>query len=109
MDSIPTSVSQYSSVILKFIFIWKKAHIFPGSRMEVIDVRSSIIFEDDISVGQNLHIISGGKLIIKTKTTISLNFLITNVNHEYHEIDKYVLLQSYIVKDTIIGQNCFIG
>lgn len=35
----------------KYIFIGKKVRIFPGSRMEVIDDRSSIIFEDDISVG----------------------------------------------------------
>jgi acetyltransferase-like isoleucine patch superfamily enzyme len=93
----------------KRIFIGKKVRIFPGSRMEVIDDRSSIIFEDDISAGQNLHIISGGNLIVKTKTTISSNVLITNVDHEYHEVDKHVLLQPHIIKDTIIGQNCFIG
>jgi acetyltransferase-like isoleucine patch superfamily enzyme len=93
----------------KRIFIGKKVRIFPGARMEVVSDTASIVFEDDISIGQNLHIISGGNLTIKSKTTISSNVLITNIDHEYQVIDQHILQQAHIVKDTIIGENCFIG
>lgn len=93
----------------KRIFIGKKVRIFPGSRMEVVSDAASIVFEDDISIGQNLHIISGGNLVIKTKTTISANVLITNIDHAYHEINQHILQQPHIIKDTLIGENCFIG
>ena len=95
----------------KRIFIGKRVRIFPKARLEVVDKESSIIFEDNISVGQNLHIISGGgqKLIIGTNTTISANVFITNVDHEYKEIDVHVLKQNILMKNTRIGENCFIG
>lgn len=95
----------------KQMFIGQRVRIFPGARIEVVDKESSIIFEDNISVGQNLHIISGGgqKLIIGTNTTISANVFITNVDHEYKEIDVHVLKQNILMKNTRIGENCFIG
>lgn len=77
--------------------------------MEVVSDTASIVFEDDISIGQNLHIISGGNLVIKTKTTISANVLITNIDHAYQEINQHILQQPHIIKDTLIGENCFIG
>lgn len=93
----------------KRIFIGKRVRIFPGARIEVIDNNSSIIFEDNISIGQNFHIISGRELIIGKNTTISANVFITNIDHEFREIDKHILDQPLLVKDTIIGENCFIG
>jgi acetyltransferase-like isoleucine patch superfamily enzyme len=93
------------------IFIGKKVRIFPHARIEVVDKKSSIIFEEDISIGQNFHIISGNgnKLKIKKNTTISANVFITNIDHDYHEIDKHILDQPLIIKNTQIGENCFIG
>ena len=91
------------------IFIGKRVRIFPGARMEVVNNESSIVFEDNISIGQNLHIISAGKMIIKRNTTFSANVFITNVDHEYKIIDKPILDQPLLVSETIIGENCFIG
>ncbi|RUT70403.1 acyltransferase [Flavobacterium cupreum] len=91
------------------VFIGKKVRIFPGARIEVIDNLSSIVFEDDISVGQNLHIISGGNLIIKTRTTISANVFISNLDHDYKAIEVHILEQPNIIRETLIGENCFIG
>jgi len=71
------------------IFIGNKVRIYPGSRMEVLNNKSSIVFEDNLSIGQNLHIISGGKLLIKANTTISANVFITNIDHEYQEINQH--------------------
>lgn len=89
--------------------IGNKVRIYPGLRLETFGKESSIKMEDNISIGQNLHIISKGKLQIKSDTTISGNVFITNLDHDYQEIGKHIMEQDHIVKDTIIGHNCFIG
>jgi len=71
--------------------------------------KGTIIFEDGISIGQNLHIVSGGKLLIGSNTTISSNVLITNIDHGYEIIDVHIMQQPIQIKETIIGSNCFIG
>lgn len=91
------------------IFIGSRVRIFPGARMEVHGKLSSITISDNISIGQNLHIISGGGLIVEKNTTISANVLITNIDHEYQAIDKHILEQKYNTNETKIGENCFIG
>lgn len=93
----------------KRIFIGKRVRIFPGVRIEVINNNSSIIFEEDVSIGQNLHITSGSELIISKNTTILENVMITNIDHDYQEIGKPIWEQKLIIKKTQIGENCFIG
>lgn len=93
----------------KRIFIGKKVRILPGARIEVVDKKSSIVFEDNISVGQNFHITSAGNLIIGKNTTFAENIMVTNIDHDYQEIDKHILDQKHIVKETKIGENCFVG
>ncbi len=48
-------------------------------------------------------------LNIGDNTTISANVFISNVDHEYTNINKSVMDQPYIKKDTLIGESCFIG
>jgi len=93
----------------KRIFIGKKVRIFPGARIEVVDKKSSIVFEENISIGQNFHITSCGDLVIGKNTTIAENVMITNIDHDYQEIDKHILEQAHLTKETRIGSNCFIG
>jgi len=95
----------------KRIFIGKRVRIFPGARIEVVDTQSSIILEDNISIGQNLHVISGEEqtLIIGRNTTLSANVFITNIDHKYTKIDEHILEQSLVSSKTQIGENCFIG
>lgn len=91
------------------IFIGNKVRIFPASRLEVHG-KGAIIIEDDVSIGQNLHLISfDNDLYIRKGTTISGNVFVTNVDHEYSEIGVHILKQKYIRKYTEIGENCFIG
>lgn len=91
------------------IFIGKRVRIFPGARIEVVKKNGSITFEDNISVGQNLHITSATNLIIGKNTTIAENVMITNIDHDYKETEKHILDQKYIVHETKMGENCFIG
>lgn len=92
----------------KNISIAKKVRIFPGARMEC-HLDGKITIEENVSIGQNIHITSGGNLIIGKNTTISGNVLITNIDHEYKNIGKHILEQNLIIKETKIGENSFIG
>lgn len=93
----------------KNIIISNKVRIFPGLRMETHN-GGKIIIEEDVSIGQNMHITSSClDLKIGKHTTISGNVFITNIDHEYREIAKHILKQPMIVKNTQIGENCFIG
>jgi acetyltransferase-like isoleucine patch superfamily enzyme len=93
----------------KKISIGNRVRIFPGARMET-HKNGEIIIENNVSIGQNLHLISlGQKLIIHEDTTISGNVFITNVDHDYSKIGVHILKQDYISKATEIGKNCFIG
>lgn len=95
----------------KDIYIGKKVRIFPNSRIEVHGNSSKIIIQDNVSIGQNLHIISGGgqELIIGKNTTFSANVFVTNIDHKYDEIGKHILEQPLVNADTKIGENCFVG
>lgn len=95
----------------KNIYIGKRVRIFPAARMEVHGNSSKIIIQDNVSIGQNLHIISGGgqELIIGKNTTFSANVFVTNIDHRYDEIGKHILEQPLVNGDTKIGDNCFIG
>lgn len=93
----------------KRIFVGKKVRIFPGIRMEVLNNNAFIVFDDSVAIGQNVHITSASELFIGKKTTILGNVVITNIDHDYQEIDKHILEQKHIISETKIGENCFIG
>ena len=93
----------------KRISIGKKTRIFPGVRLEAIG-KGEINIEDNCAIEQNVHIISKDKLLtIGKNTTISANAFISNVDHDYYDIDKSVMDQKLIVRETIIEEGCFIG
>ena len=93
----------------KRIFIGKKVRIFPGIRIEVLNNNASIKFDDSVAIGQNVHITSASELVIGKKTTILGNVVITNIDHDYQEIDRHILEQKHVITETQIGENCFIG
>lgn len=93
----------------KKIFIGSRVRIFPGARIEVIGEVASITFEDNISIGQNLHIISGTNLVIGKNSTFAENVFVASIEHSYEDIDVHVLEQPNVIKETLIGENCFIG
>ncbi len=93
---------------IRNVYIGKKVRIFPHLRMETQD-GGSIVIEDDVVISQNVHITSAGKLTIGKSSLILANVFITNIDHDYSEIGKHVVNQKISVKNTSIGENCFIG
>ncbi len=90
------------------VSLGKRVRIFPGARIETHN-KGSIVIHDDVGIGQNLHIISGGALSIGKKTIISAEVFINDMDNEYEEIGKNILEQRFIVNKTKIGEYCFIG
>jgi acetyltransferase-like isoleucine patch superfamily enzyme len=80
------------------ISLGKRVRIYPNARMEVHGKDAEIIIEDNVGIGQNFHIISGGKLKIGTGTTIAPNVFINNMDNDYQEIGVPILEQIEIVK-----------
>jgi len=91
------------------VFLGKSVHIFPNVRLEVVNKDARIEFEDNVSIAQNVHITAGGNLIIKESSSILANVCITDIDHDYTEIDINIRKQKYIINQTQIGKNCMIG
>ncbi|MEN2435098.1 acyltransferase [Weeksellaceae bacterium A-14] len=93
---------------IRRVFVGKKVRIFPNLRMET-HLNGNIKIEDDVVISQNVHITSAGNLTIGTRSLILANVFITNIDHQYENIGQNVVNQKYIVNDTVIGENCYIG
>lgn len=95
---------------LKKIEFGKKNRIYPGIRAEIIDKNGKIKIGDNVSIGQNFHIVSNDEMLcIGNNVVISGNVFITNCDHAYLDVNKYLYDQPLITKHTEIGSNCFIG
>lgn len=92
----------------KRIFLSDRVRIQPGCRMETFD-GGEIHIEENVSIGQNFHCTACGKLIIGKNSTVLGNTFITDIDHDYTEIGKHILEQQKIIRETTIGENCFIG
>lgn len=91
------------------ISLGHKVRIFPNSRMEVHTQNGSISIRDNCSIGQNFHIISADELIIGENTLISFDVMVTNVEHDYRQIEIPVVDQPLLIDRTFIDSGCFIG
>lgn len=93
----------------KGIAIGNKTRIFPGIRMEAIG-DGEISIGNNCAIEQNVHITSAdSKLIIEDDVTVLANTYITNLDHDYEDVEVSILEQGYKTKNTIIGRGCFIG
>lgn len=93
---------------IRNVFIGNKVRIFPHLRMETQD-GGKIHINDDVVISQNVHITSAGNLEIGKNSLILANVFITNIDHDYTTIGQHVVKQKITVKETKIGDNCFIG
>ena len=95
---------------IKNFYFGEKVRIYPGARIESFD-GGKIEIGDNVSIGQNFHCTSGKgeTLYIGKNTTFSGNVCITNIDHEYRNIDDFILDQPRLIKKTSIGENSFVG
>lgn len=94
----------------KNCFIGNKVRIYPGLRMEISGGEGKLYIDDDTSIGQNFHVaVAEEDVKIGAHTTISGNVHISSLDHEYKIIDTHILKQPLKNRETVIGENCFIG
>lgn len=94
---------------IKKISIGNRVRIFPGVRIETMD-QGSLTIGNNVAIEQNVHITCAqNELVIGNDVTILGHTFITNIDHEYEDIDKSALEQGIRVSDTQIGDGCFIG
>lgn len=94
---------------LRDLRIGKRVRIYPGLRTETVG-SGKIEIGDNVSIGQNFHCVSSGSLLkIGSNVVVSGNVHISNCEHTYDEIDKFLYNQPLNQFSTEIGDNCFIG
>lgn len=91
------------------ISLGKRTRIFPMARIEVHGKTAELVIEENVGIGQSVHIIVGAKLVIGTGTVIAPQVFINDMDNDYQGIGKTVLEQREIIKETRIGKKCFIG
>lgn len=93
----------------KRISIGSRTRIFPGIRIEAIGT-GEVFIGENVVIEQNVHITSmNSKLVIGNDSTLAPNVFISNVEHDYSDTSKSVMDQGHVLKDTVIGDGCFIG
>lgn len=91
------------------ITLGSRVRIYPDCRMEVHGDKASITIEDNCSIGQRLHITASAQLVVSKNTTVLFDVMITDIDHEYQNLNIPIFAQPFIVNKTYIGENCFIG
>jgi acetyltransferase-like isoleucine patch superfamily enzyme len=89
--------------------IGRQARIEGIDRHAGVDYRPRIVLGDEVSIEQRCTIIAAATLAIGSRTTISYDVTVTDVDHEYQALGTHVLRQPLRVTTTAIGENCFIG
>ena len=93
----------------KLIFCGSKVNIAKNCRIEGIKTHNNIVFDpqiifsDNVSIEQNLHLTCANKIFIGQHTAIAANVTITDIHHSYEDIDLPIELQNIIVSDIYIG------
>ena len=97
------------------ISVGNNVFIRDHARIECLEIKDSqkfnpnLIIEDGVSFEQRCHITVANELIIRKNTISSFDVMITDIDHEYENLDLPVALQPLKVSKTYIGENCFIG
>lgn len=113
----------YQSVIFKpirlinpqNIQVGDKVRIYKDSRIETIEQWGKNKYTPRVIIGsgttfeQRLHMTCASEMKIGRECAILADVMITDINHEYNEINKNVMSQSIEVKKTVVGDYCFIG
>ncbi|HIE5649157.1 TPA: DapH/DapD/GlmU-related protein [Stenotrophomonas maltophilia] len=88
--------------------IGRQVRIFPGLRAECHG-DGRLFIGDNVSIGQNFHVIAGSELHIGGGSLISGGVFITDTDHTFDEVGIPVFDQPVRVTPTRVGENCFLG
>lgn len=90
----------------KNVLICERARIEGVSDYEGIKFNPTIIFEDNVSIQQNIHLTCGDNITIKKHTAIAANVTISDIIHPYVDVLLPIEKQPIICKKVEIGEEC---
>ncbi|MFE8148799.1 acyltransferase [Brenneria goodwinii] len=90
------------------MYFGQRVRIFPGMRGECHG-DGRLFINNNVSIGQNFHIICSSDLHIGEGSLLSGNVFITDTDHSYTDVSHPVFEQPNVISKTDIGENCFIG
>ncbi len=90
----------------KNVFVFKSARIEGVYRYNETIFTPSIVFEDCVTVQQNLHLTCAKKVVIGSNTAIAANVTITDIHHSYKDVKVPIEKQNIEVKEVRIGKDC---
>ena len=99
----------------EYISVGSNVYIWPECRIQAIPryrdqyFNPLIEIQDGVTMEQGCHIASAGHLVIGKNSTLSSYVMIQSVDHQYERIGVDILHQPLKNRETIIGENCFIG
>jgi acetyltransferase-like isoleucine patch superfamily enzyme len=99
----------------EYISFGKNVNIGPHARIEGTkewhehSYHPSLVVGDNVIFQQRCHITFCGSLSIGSNTFAAHDVMITDIDHNYVVIDKPICEQNLIIRETVIGKNCFIG
>tara|TARA_R110001606_G_C15404041_1_gene653828 strand:+ start:13398 stop:13952 length:555 start_codon:yes stop_codon:yes gene_type:complete len=88
--------------------IGKRIRIFPGLRAECHG-QGRLFIHDNVSIGQNFHVIASSDLHIESGCLISGDVFVTDTEHTFEQVNVPIFDQPDRVAPTRIGENCFLG
>lgn len=96
----------------KYMSIGDNVYILHHARLETVQHKNGmhgrLEIGDGTSIEERCHIIAGGVMRIGKDCVISADVYISDCNHGYSRKDK-IMSQALEVKETTIGNHCFIG
>jgi len=105
----PLFVSYESVQVGEDVLIWDDARIETVECYADSEFLPSIILGHGVTIEQRCHITAASKLCIGNGTIMLFDVMITDIDHEYQNLNLPVRQQPLAVAKTIIGENCFIG
>jgi acetyltransferase-like isoleucine patch superfamily enzyme len=88
------------------VFVYKNCRIEGIKSCNNKIFKPSIVFCDNVSVQQNLHLTCANSISIGQFTAIAANVTITDIHHSYDDINIPIEKQDIEVKSVTIGKNC---
>ena len=102
----PLQITPGSIVLGTSVFVHKNARIQGVNRYNEILFTPRIVFCDNVTVQQNLHLTCANSIEIGENTAIGANVTITDIHHPYEDINVAIEMQDIICNAVQIGRDC---
>ena len=107
---LPSYITQRKNISIgNNVFIRNNARIEPVTQWYNNSYKPKVIIEDNVSIEQNIQLTCSNFVKIGKNTMVNSYVFITDIDHDYSEINEPIKKQKLIVSETIIGEDCFIG